>query len=148
MGQANLLGGAGGGGIREKSITQARYDALTKSERENPYIIWIITDNRDVAIDGRPVSELQTRATIWNTYQSLSDDDRLDPKVQWIITDKSVDDLLAMGFSAQGQERGSQLYNITAEIDHQQLVALVNDLRRRVAQLEDALTKTSDVLNA
>lgn len=147
MGQANLLGGAGGGGIRQKSITQEGYDALTKEQRENPYIIWIITNPKTSAIGNVTVDNLIVKATIWNNYQSLSVDDRLDPHVQWIITDKNLEDLAAMGYGAQNTGQGSSLYEIAAEMDHAKLVERYIQLEQRVGQMESALTRITAILN-
>ena len=151
MGQANLLGGAGGGGLREKPITQAAYNALSTAERNNPYVIWVITDADKNAIgtvnvNAANVSNLKTKATVWSTYQSLSDDDRNDPSVQWIITDKNQSDLPSMGFGVQHLGQGSQLYNIVAELDHASLVSLVVDLVQRVDTVEDTLAAITDAL--
>lgn len=148
MGQANLLGGAGGGGLRNKKITQAEYNALPKSERENPYIIWIITDpDKSTLGGGVTVDNLVIKATIWKTYQSLSDEDKLDPHVQWLITDKNREDLVSMGFGAQNLGKGSALYNIAAEMDHAQLVEFVVRLSTRVSQMETAMQQMADILN-
>lgn len=148
MGQANLLGGAGGGGIRQKTITQEAYDALSKAERENEYIVWIISNPKKSAIgSGMSVDNLTVKATIWNTYQSLSVDDKLDPHVQWIITDKNIEDLAAMGFGAQNVGQGSSLYNIAAEMDHAQLVEAYVQLAHRVSEIETSLVRISEILN-
>ena len=151
MGQANLLGGAGGGGIREKSITQAAYDALSTAEKNNPYVIWVISDADKSAIgpvnvNGANISNLKTKATVWNTYLSLSDDDKLDPTVQWIITDKNQSDLPSMGFGVQHLGQGSQLYNIVAELDHAALVSLVVDVVQRLGVVEEALAAMTEAL--
>jgi hypothetical protein len=148
MGNAFLVGGSGGGsGLRNKPITLAEYNALSESDKKNPYVVWVITDAQASDLGGVSVSNVKTKVCVWSAYESLSVDDRLDPGVVWIISDKTPKDLAALGFGAN-EDQGSKLYQVTAEMDLSNIVKVVNQLVEKVNTLEEALAKVSAVLNA
>lgn len=146
MGEAFLVGGGAGGGVRNKPISAANYEKLSESDKLNPYVIWVITDkdasNLGAIVSGEPVT---TKVCVWSVYQSLSVDDKMDPRTVWIISDKSPKDLADLGYGAtQGQ--GSQLYDITGELDLHKVKKAVIELTERVNEITKVLNGISVIL--
>lgn len=109
MGDALLFGGTGGGGLRNKAITKSGYQSLSEADRNNPYIIWIITDEDGGEIDTDGGTTSVVKIIHWSAYNSLSEEDRLDPNTVWIIPDLDEDDLPKLNIDTGS---GSRVYPI------------------------------------
>ena len=86
MGDALLFGGSGGGGLRNKRITKRGYESLSDADKNNPYIIWIITDD-DGSDFGATGTESVVKIIHWEAYNQLAESDKLDPRTVWVIAD-------------------------------------------------------------
>jgi hypothetical protein len=110
MGDALLFGGgSSAGGIRQKKITKEAYLNLSESDRNNPYIVWIITNADATDFTNVYGSEIVVKALCWEAYCNLADEDRLDVGTVWIISDKTPDELAALSVDTSS---GSKFYNI------------------------------------
>ena len=111
MGDSLLVGGGSGGGIRTKKITWEQYQQLSESDKNNPYVEWLIVDKDASEFISKYYANVCTIHITWEAYTKLSPDEKLNPEILWIITDKEVADLLAMGIDVSG---GSKYYTIGA----------------------------------
>ena len=109
MGDSLLVGGGAGGGVRTKSITWDAYQMLSDSDKNNPYVKWLITDRDASEFISRYGTSLIPVCTNWEAYRNSSIDEQLDPGTLWIITDMDVEDLAALGIDVSS---GSKYYTI------------------------------------
>lgn len=108
MGDALLFGGSGGGGLRNKRITKRGYESLSDADKNNPYIIWIITDD-DGSDFGATGAESVVKIIHWEAYNQLAESDKLDPRTVWVIADLSEEDYAKLNVDTS---TGGRIYNI------------------------------------
>lgn len=145
MGNALLIGGGTGGGIRQKRITYEAYMALPEADKQNPFVIYIVEDRYATDLGNDGTIPIVMKSTVWSVYQQLSDDDKNDDHVVWVITDKDPKDLPELGIRPT-PGNGTSLYNIAAELDTYYLTQLFLDLRERVSTIEQAMKQLTDIL--
>lgn len=146
MGNALLVGGGAGGGIREKRISYEAYNALSEADKQNPYVIYIVEDKYATDLGNDGTVPLVMKSTVWSVYVQLSEDDKNDDHVIWVITDKDPKDLPELGITpAPGN--GTSLYNIAAECDTYYLTNLFLNLRERVINIENSLRQITEIFN-
>lgn len=111
MGDALLFGSGGSsGGIRQKPITKEAYLNLSESEKNNPYVIWVITNADATDFTNVYGSDVVVKALCWEAYISLSEGDRFDSGTLWIITDKTPEELSVESIDTSS---GSKYYNVS-----------------------------------
>lgn len=111
MGDALLFGGSSGGGIRNKKITKSGYESLSEADKNNPYVIWIITDDDGTNFTSKDGTELVIKAIHYETYCQLAEEDKNDPTVVWTIVDLDEDDFAKLNMDTSS---GSRFYNVGA----------------------------------
>lgn len=110
MGDALLFGGGGSsGGIRQKKITKEAYLNLSESERNNPYVVWIITNADATDFTNVYGSEIVVKAICWESYCKLADEDKMDANTLWFISDKTEEELAILSIDTSS---GSRYYNV------------------------------------
>lgn len=109
MGDALLFGGSSGGGLRNKPITKSGYESLSEADRNNPYIIWVITNDDGTDFIAEDGTESVLKAIHWDAYCSLDEEDKMDPHTVWIIVDLSEEDYAKLNIDTSG---GSRIYTI------------------------------------
>lgn len=109
MGEALLIGASSGGGIRNKKITKSGYSSLSDADKNNPYIIWIITDDDGTNFTSKDGSELVVKAIHYETYCLLDDIDKNNPTVLWVIVDLHEGDYSKLNLDTTS---GSRFYNV------------------------------------
>ena len=109
MGDSLLVGGGAGGGVRTKSITWDAYQMLSDTDKNNPYVKWLITDRDASEFISKYGVNLAPVCTTWEGYCNSSVDEQLDPGTLWVIVDMDVEDLAALGIDVSS---GSKYYTI------------------------------------
>lgn len=145
MGNALLVGGGGGGGIREKRISYEAYMALSETDKQNPYVIYLVEDRNATDLGNDGTIPIKIKSTVWSVYEQLSYDDRTDPNVVWMITDKNPKDLAELGITPT-PGNGTSLYNIAAELDTYFLTNLFLNMRQDVDEIKLALAQITEAL--
>lgn len=110
MGDALLFGGSSGGGLRNKRITKSGYESLSEADKNNPYIIWVITNDDGTDFVSEDGTESVVKAIHWESYNKLADEDKMDPHTIWIIADLSEEDYNKLNIDTDGK----RVYNIGA----------------------------------
>lgn len=109
MGDALLFGGSSGGGLRNKRITKSGYESLSDADKNNPYIIWVITNDDGTDFISEDGTESVVKAIHWESYSKLADEDKLDPHTVWVIVDLTEEDYAKLNIDTSN---GARVYNV------------------------------------
>ena len=158
MGDSLLVGGGAGGGVRTKSITWDAYQMLSDTDKNNPYVKWLITDRDASEFISKYGVNLAPVCTTWEGYRNSTPDEQLDPGTLWLITDIDVEDLAAFGidvssganyYTIGGPESGVSVTNfagtrvygksIDSVYNLETAMNEINELRAELTQIKEAL---------
>lgn len=109
MGEALIYGGGGSSGLRNKPITKEAYENLSDADKQNPHVIWIITNDNGDDFHNTYGIEAVTKILCWEAYCNLSEEEKKDPDTIWVISDKTPEELSLLDITTNN---GSKYYDL------------------------------------